>query len=80
MSRWEKYSSRIRALTNKVGVVYHYGMCKQLIAMFVCLLQEEGLSAIVELFPFTKYFSNAPQPLFKGRSFAEDWDIAEVSS
>lgn len=50
------------------------------VTMFVCLLQEEGLSAIVELFPFTKYFSNAPQPLFRGQSFAEDWDIAEVSS
>jgi len=32
---------------------------------------------IQELFPFTKFFENAPQPLFKGRTFAEDFDIAE---
>ena len=36
------------------------------------------MAAIAGEFPFTKYFSNAPQPLFNGRSFAEDWDIAEV--
>ena len=36
------------------------------------------MAAIAGEFPFTKYFSNAPQPVFKGRSFAEDWDIAEV--
>uniref|UniRef100_A0A8C1YQ74 RNA helicase aquarius n=1 Tax=Cyprinus carpio TaxID=7962 RepID=A0A8C1YQ74_CYPCA len=28
-------------------------------------------------FPFHKYFSNAPQPVFKGQSFQEDMDIAE---
>ncbi|XP_023807311.1 intron-binding protein aquarius isoform X2 [Oryzias latipes] len=28
-------------------------------------------------FPFHKYFSNAPQPVFKGRSYEEDMDIAE---
>ncbi|XP_039598060.1 RNA helicase aquarius isoform X2 [Polypterus senegalus] len=28
-------------------------------------------------FPFHKYFSNAPQPVFKGRSYDEDMDIAE---
>ncbi|XP_064403055.1 RNA helicase aquarius-like isoform X4 [Halichondria panicea] len=39
--------------------------------------KEEGVAAIAGEFPFTKYFSNAPQPLFNGRSFAEDWDIAE---
>ena len=44
------------------------------------LFQPEGLQAISELFPFHRYFSNAPQPLFKGRSFQEDWDIAEVSA
>lgn len=42
-------------------------------------MQPEGLAAIVEQFPFTKYFSNAPQPIFKGDSFSEDWDIAEVN-
>ncbi len=44
------------------------------------LTQPEGVLAIVELFPFTKYFSNAPQPVFKGESFEQDWDIAEVTS
>ena len=28
-------------------------------------------------FPFTKFFENAPQPVFKGRSKEEDWEIAE---
>ncbi|KAJ8289040.1 hypothetical protein COCON_G00016990 [Conger conger] len=28
-------------------------------------------------FPFHKYFSNAPQPVFKGLSYEEDMDIAE---
>ncbi len=28
-------------------------------------------------FPFPKYFSNAPQPVFKGQSYQEDMDIAE---
>ncbi|XP_074641983.1 RNA helicase aquarius-like [Tubulanus polymorphus] len=32
---------------------------------------------IKELFPFTKFFSNAPQPLFKENSYEEDFDIAE---
>ena len=36
------------------------------------------MTTIREEFPFTEYFSNAPQPLFKGGSFARDWDIAEV--
>ncbi len=38
------------------------------------------MSKIAEFFPFTKYFETAPQPLFKGKSHAEDLDIAEVSS
>ncbi|XP_019858857.1 PREDICTED: intron-binding protein aquarius isoform X2 [Amphimedon queenslandica] len=37
----------------------------------------EGLEAISKHFPFLEYFSNAPQPLFKGNSFDEDWDIAQ---
>uniref|UniRef100_A0A8B9KSI8 RNA helicase aquarius n=1 Tax=Astyanax mexicanus TaxID=7994 RepID=A0A8B9KSI8_ASTMX len=28
-------------------------------------------------FPFHKYFSNAPQPVFKGQTYEEDMDIAE---
>ena len=38
----------------------------------------KDMATICKEFPFTKYFSNAPQPLFQGISFAEDWDIAEV--
>lgn len=33
--------------------------------------------AVAAHFPFHKYFSNAPQPVFKGRSYEEDMDIAE---
>lgn len=35
------------------------------------------VQAVADLFPFCKYFSNAPQPVFKGRSYEEDMDIAE---
>ena len=44
------------------------------------ILQAEGVAAIIEHFPFHDFFSNAPQPVFKGQSFAEDMDIAEVST
>ena len=30
-----------------------------------------------ELFPFNKFFENAPQPLFKGQTYEEDLEIAE---
>lgn len=36
-----------------------------------------GVEAIAAHFPFHKYFSNAPQPVFKGQSYEEDMDIAE---
>ncbi|XP_013382213.1 intron-binding protein aquarius-like isoform X1 [Lingula anatina] len=39
--------------------------------------QAEAVEKIAELFPFTKFFENAPQPVFKGQSYAEDLDIAE---
>ncbi|XP_061752043.1 RNA helicase aquarius isoform X2 [Nerophis ophidion] len=35
------------------------------------------VETVAALFPFSKYFSNAPQPVFKGRSYEEDMDIAE---
>uniref|UniRef100_A0A665WP71 RNA helicase aquarius n=1 Tax=Echeneis naucrates TaxID=173247 RepID=A0A665WP71_ECHNA len=35
------------------------------------------VEAVAACFPFHKYFSNAPQPVFKGRSYEEDMDIAE---
>ncbi|XP_017768552.1 PREDICTED: intron-binding protein aquarius isoform X2 [Nicrophorus vespilloides] len=36
-----------------------------------------SLQRISEDFPFSKFFENAPQPLFKGASVAEDLDIAD---
>ncbi len=30
-----------------------------------------------EFFPFLKFFENAPQPLFKERTYEEDFEIAE---
>jgi intron-binding protein aquarius len=39
--------------------------------------KEDGLPLISKLFPFTSYFSNAPQPIFKGQTFDEDWEIAQ---
>ena len=35
------------------------------------------MSKVKEHFPFIKFFENAPQPVFKGRTYAEDLDIAE---
>lgn len=35
------------------------------------------VEAVAAHFPFHKYFSNAPQPVFKGRSYEEDMDVAE---
>lgn len=32
---------------------------------------------ICNFFPFHQYFANAPQPIFKGRSYMEDMEIAE---
>ena len=32
---------------------------------------------VKEHFPFHKFFENAPQPVFKGRNYEEDIDIAE---
>ncbi|CAB1331070.1 unnamed protein product [Coregonus sp. 'balchen'] len=39
-----------------------------------CTVEAEAVAAH---FPFHKYFSNAPQPVFYGRSYEEDMDIAE---
>ena len=39
--------------------------------------KEVEVEAVAAHFPFHKYFSNAPQPVFKGRSYEEDMDIAE---
>lgn len=40
-------------------------------------VENANIAKIKELFPFHKFFENAPQPLFKGRTYAEDLDIAE---
>lgn len=39
--------------------------------------REVEVQCVAAHFPFHKYFSNAPQPVFKGRSYEEDMDIAE---
>jgi len=46
-------------------------------SLTTCALQHAKVEKIEELFPFTKFFENAPQPVFKGRTFEEDFDIAE---
>lgn len=33
-----------------------------------------------DLFPFTEYFADAPQPLFKGQAYEEDWEKAQVGA
>ncbi|XP_046849502.1 RNA helicase aquarius-like isoform X2 [Xenia sp. Carnegie-2017] len=39
--------------------------------------RKNEVAAIAELFPFTSFFSNAPQPVFKGKTWMEDMEIAE---
>ncbi|XP_030641850.1 RNA helicase aquarius [Chanos chanos] len=39
--------------------------------------RQVGVEEVASHFPFPKYFSNAPQPVFKGRTYEEDMDIAE---
>lgn len=39
--------------------------------------REVNVQDVAAHFPFHKYFSNAPQPVFKGQSYQEDMDIAE---
>lgn len=37
----------------------------------------DDISKIKDNFPFYNYFSNAPQPLFKGKCLSEDWNVAK---
>lgn len=37
----------------------------------------DGAKVIKQSFPFTKFFDNAPQPLFTGESYDKDMDMAE---
>ena len=39
--------------------------------------QEGDCPMVAAEFPFVKFFENAPQPLFRCRTYAEDMDIAE---
>ena len=47
------------------------------------MIQQNFRSALADVtevstfFPFHEYFANAPQPIFKGRSYEEDMEIAE---
>lgn len=41
----------------------------------VSMKQEK--KSLLDAFPFSKFFSNAPQPLFKGESAEHDWEMAE---
>lgn len=35
------------------------------------------VAEVSSFFPFHQYFANAPQPIFKGKSYDEDTEIAE---
>ena len=43
----------------------------------VVLAQKGDVQKVKNEFPFTKFFENAPQPMFKERSYEEDLDMAE---
>lgn len=40
-------------------------------------LQAVPVNMVHEEFPFHKFFDDAPKPLFKGRSYEEDMEIAD---
>ena len=39
--------------------------------------QNPPVEEVSNLFPFHVFFNNAPKPLFHGKSYEKDWDIAE---
>ena len=44
---------------------------------YTAQVDEYSIDDISTQFPFHKYFENAPQPLFKGKTKEDDWEIAE---
>ncbi|GAB6024502.1 hypothetical protein CHUAL_009656 [Chamberlinius hualienensis] len=44
---------------------------------FLSKMKSPSPPTVAEAFPFGKFFSNAPQPLFHGKNSEEDMDIAE---
>ena len=63
------------------NLLFYYVRC----VWFNCIImscdmlysQTPLISSIADLFPFTEFFSNAPQPIFHERTYEEDWEIAE---
>lgn len=71
---------RLRISHIGIHFMHNTRYCKIQIYVCTCIhvpLQEKTVDIIKDEFPFTKYFENAPQPIFKGRSYAEDMDMAE---
>ena len=53
-------------------------ICEVITNMFALSpFQTLPISSIKTNFPFTRFFEDAPQPVFKGDSFDEDFEIAQ---
>ncbi|XP_004347836.2 aquarius [Capsaspora owczarzaki ATCC 30864] len=63
LSRWEAYVSTVRAASANKDASPEAAAA--------------AVRAVSSSFPFTAFFADAPQPLFHGKSFAEDWDVAQ---
>lgn len=40
-------------------------------------VEQAAVEDVKNMFPFSKFFETAPQPIFKSTSYEEDMDIAE---
>lgn len=59
------------------GHFYKYQVLSRLEEFEKDVRSDKSLTSVSEKFPFHSFFSTAPQPLFKQKSFEDDYDIAQ---
>lgn len=65
--RWEDYTNKISELTKA-----NKALSKSEDADMMNII-----ATLEKLFPFTEFYGNAPQPLFKKQTFEEDYEVAK---
>ena len=79
LSRWEKFQDEINLHKKTVEGTVLKIKKSHVNENIIYILAENGnysSSIVSEKFPFHLYFSNAPQPVFKGQDFEEELEIA----